>query len=228
MARLFVSSRDVQYINDIAKEFIKDVVGQKIYYYAISTMATKVHRVYGESMGGKVYEKPIALDVLIGQPETSLKNDRFGAEQFTKLEVLVQARDLLDKKISPSEGDYFTYGDTVYEIVSYLQISNIFGQAEYENEYKLIGQQARPGEFDPAVLYGPRVEDGSPYEDTNDVQKVFEQQRGLPETEELGATGDVRQMRERLKDDMPEIALGEGPRRVEPDEKKKSSKFKYE
>jgi hypothetical protein len=30
MARLFVSPREINFINDIAKELIKDVIGQKI------------------------------------------------------------------------------------------------------------------------------------------------------------------------------------------------------
>ncbi len=36
MARLFVTPREVNFINDLTKELIKDVIGQKIYYYSIS------------------------------------------------------------------------------------------------------------------------------------------------------------------------------------------------
>ena len=35
MARLFITPRELNFISDITKEIIKDVVGQKVYYYPI-------------------------------------------------------------------------------------------------------------------------------------------------------------------------------------------------
>lgn len=209
MPRLFIGNRDIQFINDIAKEFIKDVVGQKIYYYAISTMKTQVNSTYNEAVN-KVFEKPIALDIIAGQPEwTSLQN-RFGLEHTAKMEVFVQARDLIDKKINLSEGDYFQYGDAMFELVSFLNTTNIFGLEEYENSYKLVGQLARPGEFN-ANMFPPVKDEG----DGQGTQTRFEQQRGLPNDKDGNPTGDVRQLRERLGDNMAPVALGEGPRVVD-------------
>lgn len=224
MARLFVTARDIQYINDVNKELLKDIIGQKIYYYAISTMATQVHPVYNESTN-KIFEPPIALDVLVGQPEWKVTNNQFGMEQTYSIEVLVQARDLLDKKIVPNEGDYFSYGDTVFEVVSFLNLSNIFGQEEYESAYKFVGKQARPGEFDPNNIPSPRKDTGDPYGTSTDIQREFEQQRGLPVDSGGAPTGDKRQVRERIGEDMAEIALGEGPRKVGPDPENESSRF---
>ena len=34
------------FINDIGKEIVKDVVGQKIYYFPISQIKTRVHDIY--------------------------------------------------------------------------------------------------------------------------------------------------------------------------------------
>lgn len=223
MPRLFVSDRDIAYINDTAKEFVKDVVGQKIIYYAISTMATQTHRFYDES-SKKVFESPIALDVIVGQPENKSSDNKFGFEQTTKFEVFVQARDLIDKRIMPSEGDYFTYAGTTFEVVSFLNMNNIFGMAEYENAYKFVGKQVRPGEFDPPPYLPPgSVAD----KELGEVQTTFVQQRGLPETSQ-GTTGDRRQVRELLGDEMAEPALGEGPREVSPDATGKVSKFRYD
>ena len=50
----------------------------------------------------------------------------------------------------------------------------------------------------------------------DDVQKVFEQQRGLAITSTGEATGDIREMRERLGHVMAPIALGTGAKKVEP------------
>jgi hypothetical protein len=49
MARLFITPREIQFINDLTKEYLKDTVGQKIYYFAISTKKTQIHEVYEEA-----------------------------------------------------------------------------------------------------------------------------------------------------------------------------------
>ena len=212
MARLFISPREIHLINDWTKEYLKDVVGQKIYYYAVSTMKTMVHDVYNEAVN-KVFENPIVLHVHAAQPQWETKHNQFGMEQVTTLELFVQVRDLIDKGLTLAEGDFFTYGDAVFEVVSYLQMNNIFGQEEYEVSYKLIGRLARPGQFDPKTFFKPQKDSKKPFGDST-VQQVFTQQRGLPENSE-GPTGDFRQVRDRLKDDMVPIALGEGPATVD-------------
>ena len=49
----------------------------------------------------------------------------------------------------------------------------------------------------------------------DDVEKVFEQQRGLPITSTGEVTNDIREMRERLNHVMAPIALGTGAKKVE-------------
>jgi hypothetical protein len=58
MSRLFITEREINFINDIGKELTKDVVGQKIYYFSISNIKSQVHDVYEESPD-KIFEKPI-------------------------------------------------------------------------------------------------------------------------------------------------------------------------
>ena len=36
MSRLFFSKREVDFVSDITKEFMKDIVGESIFYFAIS------------------------------------------------------------------------------------------------------------------------------------------------------------------------------------------------
>ena len=61
MGRFFITPREINFINDIAKEIVKDVIGQKIYYFPISEIKSKVHDVYEESPD-KVFENPIEID----------------------------------------------------------------------------------------------------------------------------------------------------------------------
>jgi hypothetical protein len=228
MSRLFIGSKDIAFISDTVKELVKDIIGQKIYYYAISTMATQIHPIYNES-DRKMFENPVALDVLAGQPNWSTKANRFGVEQTAQIEIVIQAKDLLDKKMTLNEGDYFTYGDAAFEIVSYLNLNNIFGMEEYESAYKILGKLARVGEFDPDKLFLPRKEKQGSFEDQDEIQKTFEQQRGLPTDSQGNPTGDRRDLNEILGDDMVTPAFGEGAKKVDIDPvTKKSTRFIYE
>lgn len=211
MSRLFITSREIAFINDITKEVIKDAVGQQIIYYPISTMKTQIHPVYEEAIE-KIFENPIRLDILAGQPNFETKWNQFGNEQTNKFELFVQARDLLDKGITISEGDFFLYGDALYEILSYVNLKNIYGQVEYSTGYKIDAKLSRKGQFDVKAFKEMLEDQGIEYVD-NTVTKVWQQQRGLSENIE-GQTGDRRQMRERLAGDMAPIALGEGARIV--------------
>ena len=58
MARLFLTPREINFMNDVAKELVKDVVGQKIYYFPISEVKSRVHDIYEES-ADKIFENPI-------------------------------------------------------------------------------------------------------------------------------------------------------------------------
>jgi len=211
MSRLFITPREVQFINDVTKEFVKDVIGQHIIYYPISTLKTQIHPVYEEAIE-KIFENPIKVDVLAGQPNWETKWNTFGNEQDNKVEIYVQARDLLDKGYEIKEGDFFMYNGAVFEVLTALNINNIFGQAEYDVGFKIEGKLARKGTLDIQNFKDILSDQGIEYLD-NSVQKIWQQQRGLSENVE-GPTGDKREMRERLGEDMAEPALGEGPRVV--------------
>lgn len=212
MARLFITPREIAFINDIAKEFTKDIVGQVIFYYPVSTLKTRVHPVYDEAVQ-KIFENPIKVDVLAGQPEWETRTNIFGSEQSNKIEIFISARDLLDKGYEVSEGDYFIYGESVYEIVTALNIANIYGQSEYNVGFKIEARMARKGQFD-LDFFKKILEDNNVNYLASSAQKVFQQQRGLDQDLEGKPTGDKRQMRKRLKKDMAPIALDEGPRVV--------------
>lgn len=210
MSRLFISPREIQLINDWTKEFIKDVVGQYIMYFPISALKTRIHPIYDEAVE-KIFDNPIKIDCLVDQPERGQGIGNWSVENTTELQVYVQARDLIDKGFEPDVGDFFVYGEEVFEILSMNEIGDIFGQAEYNIHWVLRGKLVRSSRFD-LPTFKELLEDKKLYQDSN-VVKTFEQQRGLAENSE-GGTADVRQVRERLSDDFEEVALGEGAREV--------------
>ena len=77
MARLFITKREINFISDITKEIVKDVVGQKIYYYPVSETKTKSHEVYDEALQ-KVFDNPVIVDVLVNSEfQTETKINKF-------------------------------------------------------------------------------------------------------------------------------------------------------
>ena len=187
MARLFIGERELNFINDRAKEVIKDIIGQKIYLFQISEVKSKVHPVYEES-SDKVFETPIELDCLVRYNGQEVNTDRFGPEKLTLIEAYIQTRDLLDKGLEILEGDFFSYGSTFYEIIKAPNSEVIFGQIEHERYITITGRQSRKDLF-VSKVFGPTSESNSDGE-----QKEFTQQRGFKENRE-GITGDVRELK---------------------------------
>lgn len=188
MARLFITEREMNFINDIMKEVVKDVIGQKIYYFSISEIKSRVHDVYEESPN-KIFENPIEIDALVKYSGQEVKTNRFGSEEYYNIECYIQERDLIDKQIDVREGDFFSYGETFFEIIKAPRSDVIFGQIEHKSYITVSGKQARKGQFITKV-FGPTSES---YSDPDAVQTTFVQQRGFEENR-LGKTGDVRDL----------------------------------
>ena len=197
MARLFITPREQDLISDITKEIIKDVVGQKIYYYRIRADLTNVHDVYEEAIN-KVFDPPIDIDAQVMWSPQEARANRFGVENFSSIEVYLHYKDLIDRDIDITEGDYFSYGETFFEITSLLWQSNIYGEVEYMTGVKLVGKQAREG----LINKEPHGPTDQGYSDPDAIQEVFVQQRGFAENR-LGPTGDVRALIEQGKLQLP-------------------------
>lgn len=189
MARLFLTPREINFMNDISKELVKDVVGQKIFLYQISEIKSNVHDIYEEAQD-KIFDNPISLDCLVKFEPQQIKTDNFGSEEYSSITVFVQSRDLLDKGIDILEGDFFSYGELFFEIVTAPTTETIYGQIEHDAYTTLTGKQARKGQFF-AKIFGPTSEANS---DPDAVQDDFYQQRGFSQNKE-GDTADVRDLR---------------------------------
>ncbi len=197
MSRLFLTQREMNFISDITKELIKDVVGLKIYYYPINEAKTQTEGPYNEALK-KVFDNPIAIDCLVDTNfQTETVTNQFGIDSQFKIEVYVQHRDLSDKGISLTIGDFFSFSDVFYEITEKVFMRNIYGMPEHKDGVKLIGTKAREEQFK-ALILGP-TDVSKP--DPGAVQTFFQQQRGQPTvTEQINGetvempTGDVRDL----------------------------------
>jgi hypothetical protein len=212
MSRLFITERELDFISDITKEIIKDVIGQKVFYYRVREDLTQVHDVYSESQE-KIFDPPLEIDALVEWIQSEVTTGQFGSETRGTVNVVIHQRDVLDKGIVIREGDYFSYGPIFYEIVSNIPISKIFGQVEHLTGYKLSGIQAREGLVSKRPI-GPL---GEEFTDSDAVQDTFEQQRGF-KSNTAGETNDVRDM---YKKGVLEAPISQ-PRKVTKGEKNSS------
>lgn len=190
MSRLFATQRELNFISDITKEIIKDVIGTYVYYFPISEIKTRTHEVYNEALQ-KVYDNPIKIDALVDSNfQTDTKIDKFGIDAQYKLEVYVQHRDLIDKGINVNIGDFFSFSDVFYEITERVFMRNILGLPEHKDGVKLVGIKAREGLFK-APTIGP-TDISRP--DPDAVQTEFHQQRGDALDPNGEPTGDKRDL----------------------------------
>ena len=109
MARLFITTRELDLISDLTKEVIKDVIGQKIYYYRVREELTRVHDVYEEATE-KVFDPPVEIEALVEWMTPEVTTNQFGTETKGTINVMIHQRDLIDKNVVIREGDYFSYG----------------------------------------------------------------------------------------------------------------------
>lgn len=207
MARLFITPREIDFISDITKEVNKDIRGQKIYYYKVRVDLTKVHDLYEEATD-KVFDPPVEIDCSVEWSPQEIRTNRFGTEEHYTMSAFLHYRDLLDREIEVLEGDYFSYGETFFEITQVIYQSTIYGQVEYKTGVQLKATQARIGQIDKSPV-GPTDEGWS---DNDATQKEFVQQRGAKENEE-GLTGDKRALIEQGKTELP----SQGPAKVSED-----------
>jgi len=173
MARLFITPREIDLISDLTKEIHKDIIGQVIYYYPVRDDITKVHDVYEEAID-KIFDPPIEIDSRVEWSAKEINTDRFGHHSTYNVTAYLHYRDVLDRGLEIREGDYFSFGDNFFEIVSSKYDSLIFGQIEHVAGYVLMGKTARKGQIDVRPV-GPTEE---LYTDSDAIQETFTQQRG--------------------------------------------------
>lgn len=176
----------MDFISDITKEVVKDVIGERIFFYSISIIKSNVHELYEEAPD-KVFDNPIIIDAIIDYHPNEVLTNAFGLEIARTIDVWIQSRDIADKSLEMSEGDFFTYGPNLFEILSIIDQRNIYGQTEHTDGLKLSGRLARKGQFF-TKIFGPTDE---AYGDADATRAAFHQQRGVVENAE-GLTGDVR------------------------------------
>ena len=206
MPRLFLGQREADFFSDITKELIKDVAGQKIYYYTIREDLSDIHEVYEESLY-KIFNPPVEIECMVEWQPSEVKTTQFGHEQIKTISAYLHNRDLIDRDLNVQQGDYISYGEYFFEITSIIYDKIVFGQVERIASVKLNAKQARLEHIVKTAL-GPTSEG---YLDQEEIQTTFKQQRGTVES-------DTRQLQ---KDGVLDAPIS-GAKKVAPDGTTKS------
>lgn len=129
MSTLFVTDREISFVNLISRELIQHVVGETIYYYAISVEKTRVHRIYREAIK-KTWAPPVQINALVRYDSPTTRTTQEGVDTEYNLEVYFHNQELGERNVVPREGDFVEYGGVFYEIATVTQPQLIFGQIQ--------------------------------------------------------------------------------------------------
>jgi len=122
----FLSNKDIQFINCLNSEIIKNVVGQNLSYYRVDEQKTEMN-LYGESKV-KTFRNPIKIFARIEVPEPIQTMGSFPLDEEDRLIVYFDKFDLYKHNIEPSIGDFVkAENEIVYEILKLYEWQPLFG-----------------------------------------------------------------------------------------------------
>ena len=113
---LFITEKEIQFINDATTELLETIIQQKILYYAIEEQATNSDELYGESIT-KGFRPPVELYCRVFLADHRMTVGEMGAENVYKVEVYFQRdRVMKDLGFYPRIGDFFQWNNRNFEI----------------------------------------------------------------------------------------------------------------
>ena len=144
---LFLGEKERNLVKQVNDELIERVIGQGIFYYPISMDHTNFHPLYGEAIQ-KTFLPPVRVYALIMWQGYTTEVTKLGIDKRLSITVHFHNRRLTeDQDLYVLEGDFVQYGETYYEIVSWNQPKQIFGQVDHKMEIEAKCIKAREGLF---------------------------------------------------------------------------------
>lgn len=144
---LFLGEKERNLVKQVNDELIERVIGQGIFYYPISMDHTNFHPLYGEAIQ-KTFLPPVRVYALIMWQGYTTEVTKLGIDKRLSITVHFHNRRLTeDQDLYVREGDFVQYGETYYEIVSWNQPKQIFGQVDHKMEIEAKCIKAREGLF---------------------------------------------------------------------------------
>ena len=145
---LFLGKKERDLVKQVNDELIERVIGQVIAYYPIDVEHTNFHPLYKEAIV-KSFLPPEHVYALVEYQGQKTTTEKYGVDKMTKIQVHFHKRRLTeDQDLFVREGDFVSYGDSFYEIVSLEEPKELFGQVDHKMEISAACILAREGVFD--------------------------------------------------------------------------------
>ena len=146
---MFLGEKEKNLVKQVNDEIVERVVGQQLLYFPIDIDHTNFHPLYGEAIE-KTFLPPIRVYALVEFTEFSTKYmEGVGIDAESEIQVHFHKRRLEeDQDLFVREGDFVSYGDKYYEIVTLSKPKNLFGQVDHSFEISAKCRKARKGLFD--------------------------------------------------------------------------------
>jgi hypothetical protein len=144
---MFVGEMERNFFNNVTEELIEKIVAQKVIYYSVSEKHTKTHPLYDESAKKTVFT-PVEIPALVLYNEPVQSANRFTIDTIYSIEVYMQYKELLDRNVTPREGDFCKYGKILYEIEQLTQPQIVFGQINNKVMLKAKCRVARQSQLE--------------------------------------------------------------------------------
>lgn len=127
----YFSERDINFINSINDELIKDVIQTEVILYKFCADKTPIN-IYGESKQsvGKQYFPGIPLCCLIDRADIVTDADDFGPNRKQNVVFKFMEKDLQTINFYPQTGDLIFFNERYHEIDAINQEQLLGGQSE--------------------------------------------------------------------------------------------------
>lgn len=143
---MFVTDREINFVNTINKELIQHVVGQWVNYYAMSLKHTRVDDLYNEAVQ-KVWLPPVQITARVLWDSPTVTSTPQGQDTKYEAEVYFHNQELTERNVLPKEGDYVEFGQVFFEITSVTEPQLVFGQVNNRMMKKCVCVPSREGQF---------------------------------------------------------------------------------
>ncbi len=146
MSKLFIQSKEINFINNINKELIQKIIGQEVIYYAISDSYTKSHRLYDEATQ-KVFQKPVITNALVEWNGQIVSSMNFSVDVVHNAVFYFHKKELDERNLIIRVGDFIEFSNIFFELMDVTTPQLIFGQANQKIMMQANGIQSRLTNF---------------------------------------------------------------------------------
>lgn len=143
---LFIGPKERAFFDSLNKELIQKIIGQKVIYYSVSVEHTNTDPLYNESLSKTVFT-PVEINALIDFNEPIESTTNWSIDTRYSISVFVHDKELRERNIEPTEGDFLKWGRVFYEITRATRPQTTFGQIENPVMIKLDCIVSRQNNF---------------------------------------------------------------------------------